>query len=379
MKVLLVGEYNRSHKFIKEGLVALGHEALVVGLSDGFKKVDVDLEIKHKYSDWFLKKTRTALFKIFKIDLYSNSVKNQILKLKPKLSGYDIVQFISESSFICQPETEKAIFDLLNSWNGKSFLLSCGTDYPSVQYAMEKKFKYSILTPFFENRLAESNFSLGLKYITPAFKALHDHIYNQIDGVISSDLDYYIPLKDHPKHLGMIPHAINTDQIPFSELKIKDKIVIFHGINRNNYYKKGNDVFEAALELIKAKHSEKIEIIRVESVPYATYIKAFDAAHILLDQVFSYDQGYNALEAMAKGKVVFSGAEHEWLEYYGVPEDSIVINALPDAEAIAKKLEWLILNPEELLNISKNAREFVRKEHGHVTCAQQYLDKWQGS
>jgi hypothetical protein len=39
-------------------------------------------------------------------------------------------------------------------------------------------------------------------------------------------------------------------------------------------------------------------------VPYATYIELYNKSHIVLDQVFSYDQGYNALEAMAKGKVV---------------------------------------------------------------------------
>ena len=38
MKILLVGEYNRSHTFLKEGLEQLGHQVTVIGLSDGFKK-----------------------------------------------------------------------------------------------------------------------------------------------------------------------------------------------------------------------------------------------------------------------------------------------------------------------------------------------------
>jgi len=36
--------------------------------------------------------------------------------------------------------------------------------------------------------------------------------------------------------------------------------------------------------------------------------------------VYAYDQGFNALEAMAKGKVVFTGAEKEWLELYNLEE-----------------------------------------------------------
>ena len=32
-------------------------------------------------------------------------------------------------------------------------------------------------------------------------------------------------------------------------------------------------------------------------------------------------EGFNALEAMAKGKVVFTGAEKEWLDYHNLKED----------------------------------------------------------
>ena len=56
MKIVLVGEYNRSHKFLKEGLLKLGHQVIVVGLNDGFKKVDVDIPIKAHYEKGFLKK-----------------------------------------------------------------------------------------------------------------------------------------------------------------------------------------------------------------------------------------------------------------------------------------------------------------------------------
>ena len=206
---------------------------------------------------------------------------------------------------------------------------------------------------------------------------LHTYVYNNIQGVLASDLDYHIPLLKNEKYLGMMPNPINLEKLNFIDLKVTAKIVIFHGINENNYYKKGNDIFEAALEIVKKKHPNKIEIITVKSLPYDAYIKAFDAAHILLDQVFAYDQGFNALEAMAKGKVVFTGAEQEWLDYYNIEKDTVAINAEPDAEKIAKKLEWLILNPKIITEISKNARAFIEKEHHYVAVAKQYLEKWE--
>jgi glycosyltransferase involved in cell wall biosynthesis len=379
MKIILVGEYNRSHKFLKEGLVKLGHQVLVIGLNDGFKNVDVDIPIKTHYDKGLLKKWKVLIFKLFKIDLHSVSVKKQIIKNKALLSGHDVVQFINETPLLCQPKTEQQIFDLLTSINKKSFLLSAGCDYPSIKYAYDQKFRYSILTPYFEGRLPAQDFSLGLKYIKPEFEALHEHIYKQIAGVISCDLDYTIPLEHHPKHLGLIPHPINTDTIEFSELQIKDKVVIFHGINRQNYYKKGNDIFEKSLAILSEKHSDNIEIITVESLPYKAYISTFDRAHIVLDQVYSYDQGYNALEAMAKGKVVFTGAEQEWLDHFKVKEDTIAINALPDAQSIAKKLEWLILHPDIIQEISKNARAFVEKEHHYIACAERFLALWKAN
>ena len=119
MKILLVGEYNRAHKFIKDGLIHLGHDALVVGLTDGFKKVDIDLEIKHHYKKRFLKKWRTLLFKLFKIDIHDLSVKKQLHSLESKLSGYDIIQLCLNKNtiyndFICKWETYTAELKRLN-------------------------------------------------------------------------------------------------------------------------------------------------------------------------------------------------------------------------------------------------------------------------
>ncbi len=116
----------------------------------------------------------------------------------------------------------------------------------------------------------------------------------------------------------------------------------------------------------------------VENLPYSEYIEKYNQAHIVLDQVLGMDQGYNALEAMAKGKVVFTGAENEFEDYYSLTEE-VAINALPDAEAIFKELEHLLLNPERIAKISKNARAFVEKEHDYRKIAQQYIDTWNGA
>ncbi|WP_458629092.1 glycosyltransferase [Winogradskyella sp. PC D3.3] len=377
MKVLLFGEYNRAQWNIKLGLNSLGHEAILVSNRDGFKKVDVDIEIIDPYRSKFRKKFRILIKKITGIDLTAVSIKRQIKSKKKLLSNYDIVQFINEAPFDFERKHQLIIFNWLKQWNKSVFLLSAGLDYPSISYAYAKKFRYSILTPYFENKGSKKDFSPALSYISEAHIALHNEIFKSIKGVISNDLDYHIPLIGYSKYLGMIPHAINLSELSFQTPSIDEKIIIFHGINTFNYYKKGNDIFDAALAIISKKYGDKIEIIIAKNLPYKDYIKSFDRAHILLDQVYAYDQGFNALEAMAKGKVVFTGAEQEWLDYYELKDDTIAINALPDAELIAKKLEWLILNPEKIVEISAHARQFVKAHHDHISCAQQYLETWQ--
>ena len=377
MKILLIGEYNRAHRNIKKGLESLGHEAIVISTTDGFKKVDVDIEIKEYFNSPILNKVRILIFKLTKINLLSELILQQIKSRKKELSDYDIIQLINESPFNIEAKSHIKILNWLQPRNNaKFFLLSCGLDYPSVSYAHDKRFRYSILTPYFEGKVPKKDHSLGLRYMSPSFKMLNRYVYQKIEGVISNDMDYYIPLENHPKHLGMIPHAIDLSELTYKTPIIEDKIIIFHGINSANYYKKGNDLFEAALAIIAHKYEDKVEIIIAQDLPYKDYIISFDKAHILLDQVYAYDQGYNALEAMAKGKVVLTGAEQEWLDYFNIKEDTVAINALPDAEKIAQKLEWLIFNPDKISEISAQGRKFVEEHHDHISCAKQYLKIW---
>lgn len=377
MKILLVGEYSRLHNSLKEGLQTLGHQVTLISTGDDFKKFDSDILLKRKYDRGWLKKVKVGIYKFTGKDITSLSIKRQFFKYTDQLKGYDVVQLINESPLGTDAETTKEMISFLEKNNKRFFLLSCGTDYSSVSYAYAQKFKYSILTPLFENKVHKKDFAPALKYLQPKFKQLHNYIFDVMNGVIASDMDYHLPLKGHEKYLGLMPNPINTEKLDYLPIEMDDKIKIFHGINRTNFYKKGNDYFEAALKLLLKKYPRKVEVITVESLPYQEYIEKYNAAHILLDQVLSYDQGYNALEAMAKGKVVFTGAEQEFLAYYKLQEDEVCINALPDVEAIFNKLEELILNPDKIYSISKNARDFIECEHHYVKIAQKYLNVWQ--
>ncbi|SRX54773.1 glycosyltransferase [Aequorivita sp. CIP111184] len=376
MNILLVGEYSRLHNSLKEGLLALGHEVTLVSSGDEFKSFPSDILLKRKYDSGISRKVKVGLYRMFGLDITSLSLKHQFFQHKEKFKGFDIVQLINESPFGILPKYEKEIISFLKTNNKNLFLLSCGTDYISVKYASEKKFRYSIFNPLFEGRVSEKDFYSILKYLKTEYIELHTFVFKNVAGIVASDLDYHIPLAGNKKYLGLIPNPINTSKLNYQPFSEDGKIIIFHGINRANYLKKGNDYFEMALEKIQQKYAEKVSIISVENIPYSEYIVKYNSAHILLDQVFAYDQGYNALEAMAKGKVVFTGAEIEFLDHYNLKEDEVCINALPDVKYLFEKLEDLILNPEKLASISVNARDFIEREHNYISVANKYLDVW---
>jgi glycosyltransferase involved in cell wall biosynthesis len=88
------------------------------------------------------------------------------------------------------------------------------------------------------------------------------------------------------------------------------------------------------------------------------------------------DQGYNALEAMAKGKVVFTGAGPEFSGHYHL-DGSVAVDAVPDTDKLAGALATLVDNPETLVEIGKRAREFVEREHHYIDIARRYVAVWE--
>ncbi|MDR6301206.1 glycosyltransferase [Mesonia maritima] len=376
MKILLVGEYSRLHNSLKEGLQKLGHEVTIIATGDYFKNFPADIKLSRKYDTGFLKKIKVLFFILFRIDITQQAITNQFFKHKNNLIGYDAVQLINERPFNIMGKNAYLIIDFLKKNNKTVHLLACGTDYISVKFALDKKYRYSILTPYFNGKINKSAYRNILNYTSEKSFQHHQEVFKKIDSVTASDIDYVLPYQNHSKFLGLIPNPINTEKLKFIPFTKLEKIIIFHGINRNNYYKKGNDIFEKALQKIKEKYSNKVEILSVSNLPYSEYIEKYNQAHVLLDQIYAYDQGYNALEAMAKGKVVFTGAEKEFLKYYNLQENEVCINALPDINYLIEKLSWLIENPSEIKKIGENARKFIEEHHDYKKIASKYIDIW---
>ena len=377
MKILLIGEFSRLHNSLKEGLVALGHQVTIIGNGDGFKNYPVDLSTKALFCETKLMRLpRNAIHKFTNFDIALIEFGIRFYFHLKKLKNYDVVQLINEKPIQTLAFLELWLLKRVFKQNKNVFLLCCGVDYKVMQHMLSKKEPYSILNPYFEgNKEAEKEVKFMFDYTTKNHLKIHQFIYANCNGIIASDLDYVNPIKDELKFLGLIPNPINTDKIELIKWNVTDKISIFLGINRGTYNAKGIVFFEKALQIIKEKYNDSVEICIVENVPYLEYIKRYNSAQIVLDQVYAFDQGYNALEAMAKGKVVFTGAENEFETYYNLSKE-VAINALPDVDYLVSKLSYLIENPNEITAIGKRARLFIEKEHNHIKIAKKYCEKW---
>ncbi|WP_163409657.1 glycosyltransferase [Flavobacterium ajazii] len=377
MKILLVGEYSRLHNSLKEALITLGHDVVIIATGDNFKKYDVDYSLYPSFfcDFWFIRKIKNLIYLIAKTDLESLEKGIRFYFFLSKLKDYDVVQLINSNAIETYPVFSRFLLKKLFRQNKKTFLLVCGEETPIVEYLLKNEMRYSILSPLFTNQKLKEKYGYTLKYIQKNYQKTFDFIKTKTTAIITSDLDYKIPMEEMGYNIQFIPNPINIDKIVSTPLTISNKIIIFLGINESSSIKKGVLFFEKALEIIQEKYPDKIEVITTKSIPYNQYIKLYNKAHILLDQVYGYDQGYNALEAMSKGKVVFTGAETEFMEHYNLNE-RVCINALPDVNSIVKELSFLIENPDEIIAIGKRARIFIEQEHNYIKIAERYLNTW---
>ena len=78
MKILLIGEYSNLHNSLKQGLIKLGHEVVLIGSGDGFKKYNVDIfTIEHNFID----SKRNVIFNLM--------MENDYLRVFQNISQWD--------------------------------------------------------------------------------------------------------------------------------------------------------------------------------------------------------------------------------------------------------------------------------------------------
>ena len=362
MKVLLLGEYSNVHWTLAEGLRELGHSVTVASNGDFWKNYPRDISLHRSTTG--MKDTVSFLWRL--------------IKALPKMKGYDVVQLINPVFVELTPERIYPLYRYLRRHNKKVFMCACGMDYYWVKTSLEKVFRYGDFNLGDKIRHSEYNDLVIRDWLNGAKGELNKYIAEDCDGIISGLYEYDVCYqRAYPEKTQYIPFPINMDKItPRVPHPESDKLRFFIGVQKGREEYKGTDVMYPCLQRLAENYPDKVEVVRVESVPYAEYCRLMDSSDVLLDQLYSYTPSMNSLLAMAKGLVLVGGGEEENYEILGETELRPIVNVLPDKEDVYAKLESLVLNPEDVACRQQGSVTYVKRYHDHKIVASQYVDFW---
>ena len=302
----------------------------------------------------------------------------------PKMTGYDIVEIASPIFLRLRPHRIAKVFDYLKAHNRHIVLSALATDMVYYDACHDgHTFRYS------DYMLGDepSPYVGSGEYIAqqqdnwrqPFMRQHSEHILAGIDGAVACLYEYYAAyqpmLKDRVAYAGI---PIDTDALDFRPLDTPpDKVRLFIGIQRDRHVIKGTDRLLAAMKRIHDRYPDLTELEVVENLPYDEYTRRMRDSHVILDQLYSYTPGTNALIAMAQGLVAVSGAEPEYYDLIGETDNKPIVNVSPLVEDdIDNKLSWLVEHREELPLMARASRAFVEKHNAAPIVAQRYLDFW---
>lgn len=353
MKILLLGEFSSVHYNLKEELVKLGHEVVLISGGDGFKSFKTDLKT------YIRKPTENKYIGAIK------EIKSQ-LKISREIKNYDIVQTASHLFF--HNRIDKYLFDKIFERNKKTVLLNtaCSTLYK--EYVSSLKYRPCDSCRKFD--LKDGVCDTDHK----EFQKVEKSRLSKYDAIVSTHFEYYkgFDLTDYQKKHHFIPVLIKEEDFGKPIDSVTGKINVYYGETRKGF--KGGEIIESAIkEIESSEFASEFNFIRSRRLSYQEYLKLLETTHVLIDQINSYSYGVNALIGLAQGKIVLSGGEKEAIDFIGSKhEDFPIFNITPDKDSIIKQLLYLLENKRKFNQFSTKGINYIKKYHNNKSIAKQY-------
>lgn len=351
MKILLLGEFSSLHRYLKEGLEALGHEVYFAASTDGWKGISGQ--------DFLFKDTEGPL----------QSIKDSI-SFVFKLGKFDVIQLITSRIFTLY--TNYFLIKYLKTKTKCLSLCAAGTDYytlkclenGNLEYGVEA-FDPSIKLDYSNRNLRGCISILNGKYVPYL-----------ADVIIPSLYEYSISYKKFKTLYNVIGFPINYDKINYQNNEVKGKVVFFHGLNRE--LAKGTPIIRRAFAMLQDKYQNEVEIIVKGHMPFDKYLDVISKTNVVVDQCCDYGYGINACVSMAQGKVVLSGCRKETLDALNI-ESTPMILAKPDSNFLFKQMEKIIENKAMIPKIGFASCQYIKQHHDYKMIAKQYIEAWKST
>ncbi len=364
MKVLLIGEYSNLHATLAEGLRQTGHQVTVVSDGNGWRNYKRDIDLSRKTTS-----TTSGIMYLLKV-----------IRLLPKLRGYDVVQLINPDFMWLKAERQQYIYQYLRRYNKRIFIGAFGYDWYWVDAGLHKKqFRYGDFYIGDRMRTEEPYVQALIKeWINTPKGAYCQNVMNDCDGIPTCLYEYQVCYSSYfPKKTCFIPLPIRMPEPAAKEQKEIGKLTIFIGIDRQRSAYKGTDIMLQASQDLKKKYNDQMKLVVAESVPFEEYQRMMDGADVILDQLYSYTPSMNPLLAMSKGIICVGGGEPENYEILGEETLCPIINVQPTYDSVYHELEALILHPEQIPELKRQSIAYVQKHHDYIQVARRYADFWE--
>jgi hypothetical protein len=335
------------------------------GLSQGERRIGLESKVLVSYDDWLNYDADIKLH--LPVDGKINKVVS-LLKLAKAFikirKAFDIYHFNFGTSLLDFPFYGITLADLPYYHKGsKIFVTFNGCDarlkYPTMERTRISPCHYN---DCYNGLCNSGKFDEIRKKRIAKFTEYAEHMF-----AVNPDLMWFLPREKS----SFLPYTIaNWFEIERTTPDFeKRSLNIVH--SPTNRIIKGSGIILSALEKLKRKYGEAINIELVENTPHKEALKIYKRADLVIDQILAGWYGGFAVETMKMGKPVIAYIREEDLIY--IPSQmkddlkNSVINANP--ENIEEVLDKCINDRSNLKERAINGYDYVNTWHDPVSIA----------
>lgn len=356
MKILLIGEASGVHRNLKKGFEELGHTAFhIIKYS----------EQQGRSSDASFCKARNGI--LGGISRNISSLHNALC-----LEKYDVINFLNTITAVHGRYTRYLDLPIIRNKAKIMSYYAVGCDELGIIRRSDCDFAY-IPCP----SCLGSGETLGRdceEFLNPLYKKSGDRARRYFDVAGCSMIEY-----DHTstffgeKSFCRVPLPVDTDAINFSPARNRKIVKIAHTPSRRGF--KGTTIVLEAIDILRKSRND-FEFKIIEGLNFEDYLNVIRDVDIVVDQVYSQSPGMNALEMLAAGKIVFTGATKLGQTYYDFMHNFPGVNAEPNPTILAESLSFMLDKRNSYSEFGFAGREYIEKNHSCVYSAQKFLNLW---
>lgn len=358
MKVLLHNEASGVHVNLRDGLRALGHEAILLVTSGALAQG----------------RTADVVTGTSRAGLIGRIARHTVpLYTFRRFLEFDVINFVMGISLLPGREIRYMDIPMLKSKGALLSYYGVGCD----EVALLRIRSDSTSLPCCDSCLKIDSLGAQCEKINLQMRTRASAFADCFDFSISPSYVYSHSHSFFPKAAhAAIPFPINLKRFSFAPATPKSKPIIVHSPTRRGF--KGTEKVLQAIQLLRERRDD-FEFRLVENLSHMQYIEAMRDCDIYIDQLLSGDAyGMAALENLAHGKIVISGNGPKNWEEFPFAEGAPIIPASPDSLKVAETLSMLLDNKSHFLDYADQGRKFVSDFHDHVKVSERFVDLWSG-